>query len=181
MKTKLSFILLVICLSLMGGCSEYFMENGKSNLKIVPFKADFTVYNHSDITDRSCGDMPIFFLTMQGEGNITQMGKITTTMTFCNNMDDGSYWGTTGWFVAANGDTLFFEIPEGQILPNDESNSDYYQAKFNDPMYFTGGTGKYEGASGMAMTKAYVHDVPEEWHTDFFSTGKLILVKNKKK
>lgn len=46
-------------------------------------------------------------------------------------------------------------------------------------MTFTGGTGRFEGASGEAMTNAFVHDGTDEWRTDFFPAGNLILVKGK--
>jgi len=101
-------------------------------------------------------------------------------MTFCCDVTTGYYYNTVGSFVAANGDVLDFTIPEGQIVPNDEDNSAYYQTKFNDPIIFTGGTGRFEGASGMAYTHAYVHDGADEWRTDFFSKGTLILVKGKR-
>ena len=152
----------------------------KSVTVSVPFKADFSVWDHSDYTDLSCGGFPVFFLTMVGEGNITHLGKMTTRMTFCCNVMTGYYYDTECTFVAANGDELYALIPEGQIIPNDEDNSAYYQTKFNDLIIFTGGTGRFEGASGSAYTNAYVHDGVDEWRTDFFSTGSLILVKGKR-
>jgi len=146
----------------------------------VPFKADFSVWDHSDYSDPSCGGYPVFLLTMVGDGNITHLGKMTTRMTFCCDVTTGYYYNTIGSFVAANGDELLFETPEGQIVPNDESNSAYYQTKFNDLVIFTGGTGRFEGASGSAYTNAYVHAGADEWRTDFFSTGTLILLKGKR-
>jgi len=146
----------------------------------VPFKADFTVWDHSDYTDLSCGGFPVFFLTMVGEGHITHLGKMTTRMTFCYDVTTGHYYNTVGSFVAANGDKLFFEVPEGFIIPNEEDNSTYYETRFDDPLIFTGGTGRFKGASGDATTNAYVHNDPATWHTDFFSTGTLILVKGKR-
>jgi len=152
----------------------------------VPFKADFSVWDHSDYTDQSCGGYPVFLLTMEGDGHITHLGKMTTRMTFCCDVTTGYYYDTEAIFVAANGDELYAAIPEGQIIPNDEDNSSYYQTKFNDPIIFTGGTGRFEGASGEAESHAYVHndadgpDGPDEWRTDFFSTGTLILVKGKR-
>ena len=147
----------------------------------VPFKADYSVWDHSDYSDPSCGGSPVYFLTMEGDGHITHLGKTTTTMTFCCDVSTGQYYDTDIIFIAANGDELYAAVPEGQIVPNDEDNSSYYQTKFNDPMIFTGGTGRFEGASGEAMTNAYVHNGLDEWRTDFFSTGTLILVKGKRK
>jgi len=152
----------------------------------VPLKADFSVWDHSDYTDPYCGGFPVLFLTMEGDGNITHLGKMTTTMTFCNDVTTGHYYDTDVIFIAANGDELYASIPEGQIVPNEEDNSSYYQAKFNDPMIFTGGTGRFDGASGEALTNAYVHndedgpEGPDVWRIDFFSTGTLVLVKGKR-
>ena len=157
----------------------------------VPFKSDFTVWNHSDYTYNPCaveGEPWIVFLTMIGEGVATHLGKLTVTMTFCCNGITGEYWNTDVIFVAANGDELYGSIPIGYIVENDEENSNRYGAKFNDPMYFTGGTGRFEGASGMVMTNAYVHDPrydeyvhngDEVWHTDFFSKGTITMKKGK--
>lgn len=189
MKTLLKIIFLMAVISLFAGCNKTndFVPDKELQLKSahpitveVPFKANFTVKDYSDYTDRSCGPAPIYSLTMKGEGNINHMGNITTEMTFCCNTSNGSYWDTNCTFVAANGDELYATIPTGKILPNEGDNSDYYETYFNDKMNFTGGTGRFEGASGEAMSNAYVHNDPANWHTDFFSTGKLILVKGKK-
>ncbi len=152
----------------------------KSVMVTVPFKADFSVWDQSDYTDRSCGIPPVYFLTMVGDGHINHLGKMTTVMTFCNDVSTGHYYDADVVFVAANGDELYATIEYGYIVPNEEANSLYYQAKFNDPIEFTGGTGRFEGATGEAMTNAYVHAGVDEWRTDFFSTGTLILVKGKR-
>lgn len=146
----------------------------------VPFHAEVSVWDHSDYTDTRCGGYPVFFLTMEGSGTATHLGSITTRMTFCCNVATGEYWGTQGSFVAANGDELFLEIPGGQILLNTGDDADYYRTMFNDPGLFTGGTGRFEGATGAWETNAYVHDDsdgdgPDTWRTDFSPTGRLIL------
>jgi len=192
MKTLKKFLFIAACISLLTTCSkpdEFIGDNLSGNdLKCakldpktvkVPFKAKFSVWDKSDYTDNSCGGYPVFFLTMEGHGTTTHLGHITTKMTFCCNVITGEYYNTIGSFVAANGDQLFFEIPVGKIIPNDEDNSAYYQTKFNDPMIFTGGTGRFKGATGSGSTNAYVHDGTDEWRTDFFSTATLTLVKGK--
>ena len=150
-------------------------------LVAVPWKADLSVWNHSNYFDPRCGGYPEVFLTMKGHGNITHLGKINTEFTFCCNVFTGYYWDTEVVFVAANGDELYGEIPEGQIYPNMGDNSDYYQTWFDDPGFFTGGTGRFAGASGSWTTDAWVHDGADEWRTDFFGTGTLILKKGKNK
>jgi hypothetical protein len=160
-------------------------DAGGAKLVAVPFKADLSVWDHSDYSDTRCGGFPALYLTMRGSGEITHLGRITTEMTFCCNVLSGRYWDTDVVFVAANGDELYGEIPEGWIVPNPGEDSDYYQTMFDDPGVFTGGTGRFQGASGEWMTNAWVHDDadgpegPDEWRTDFFSTGTLILEKGK--
>ncbi len=63
----------------------------------------------------------------------------------------------------------FFEIPEGQIYPNQGDNSDYYQTQFNDCFYryLQEEQVRFEDASGDAMTNAFVHDGQDEWRTRF--------------
>lgn len=198
MKTLLKIFFFVSLIGLMAGCDKQveFFENESTELKkanvevTVPFKANFTVWDHSDYSDESCGGFPNFRLTMIGEGVATHLGKLSANMTFCCNVITGEYFDTDVIFTAANGDKLYASIPIGYIVDNDEENSNRYGSKFNDPMYFNGGTGRFEGARGMAMTNAYVHDPDwgdeyvkkgdEVWHTDFFSEGTLTLAKGKK-
>ena len=200
MKTLKALLFLFAGIGLLISCSksdemlpiddpqESTLKSAKNepHMVSVPFKADFSVWDHSDYSDLSCGGYPVFLLTMLGNGNITHLGKMTTMMTFCCDVSTGYYYNTVGSFVAANGDELSFEIIEGQIVPNDEPNSAYYQSKFNDLVTFTGGTGRFEDATGSAYTHAYVHndedgpEGPDEWRTDFFSKGTLILVKGKR-
>ena len=202
MKTIQRLMFLFAGIGLLVSCSKsdemlFIDDPMESNLKkakvksktvTVPFKAHFSVWDHSDITDQSCGEFPIFVATMIGEGNINHMGLITTTMTFCIDVLSGEYWDTECVFIAANGDKLYASIPWGIVVPNEGKDSDYYGSRFNDDMYFTGGTGRFKGASGTAKTNAFVHDASDLykhkgddiWRTDFFSTGELILVKGKK-
>jgi hypothetical protein len=198
MKTLLKIFFFASLFGLLTGCEKTgeFFENENPELKkaqvevTVSFKANFTVWDHSDYSDESCGGFPNFRLTMIGEGVATHLGKLTITMTFCCNVITGEYYDTEVIFTAANRDELYAFIPIGYIVDNDEENSNRYGSKFIDEMYFTGGTGRFEGASGIAMTNAYVHDPgwgdeyvkkgDEVWHTDFFSEGTLILANDKK-
>ena len=193
MKTKI--LVLFVLSMLLFSCEENsidslevdnvntILEKGsdKEVFVTVPFKTNLSVWDRSDYTDNRCGDPPNFYLTMEGNGNITHIGNITTVFNFCVNVSNGSYVDTVVTFVAANGDELYAEIPVGQILPNDGINADYYQTYFNDPMYFVGGTGRFMSASGEALTHAYVHDGADEWRTDFFSEGFLVLKKGNSK
>jgi hypothetical protein len=145
----------------------------------VSFKADFSVWDHSDYNNNSCGGFPVFYITMKGYGTATHLGRLSTTITFCCYVVTGNYYNTSGSFVAANGDILFFEIPQGYLVPNEVDNSDYYQTRFNDPIIVTGGSGRFKGATGNLMTNAFVQDGSDESRTDFFITGTITLLKGK--
>jgi hypothetical protein len=149
-------------------------------LVTVPFKADFSVWNRTDYTDRRCGDHPNYFLTMEGHGNSTHLGRMTVRCTFCWSSRTAAYWDTDVTFVAANGDELWAKTPVGQIYRNFGDNKDYYRSWFNDPSYFVGGTGRFEGATGMYSTNAWVYVGADEWRTDFFPEGTLTMVQGKK-
>ena len=158
----------------------------ETKMVTVPFKADFTVWHAAPTgSGEPCtGENALFRETMKGEGEITHLGAIKTWMTFCVFSDFSYAFTELGYFVAANGDTLFINIPEGQIIIGG-SDLEGYSGYFNDTMYFAGGTGRFDGASGYALTRAYpVFDNPEtpedEFFTDFFSDGTLTLVKGNK-
>jgi hypothetical protein len=189
MKALIKQVFITACFCLLMACTktDEFLNNSQDNNELksstrtvtVPFKANFSVWDRSDYTNNSCGGNHSVFLIMKGSGPATHLGKMTTTMTFCCNTQTGYYYNTTGNFIAENGDQLFFEIPEGQIIPNKNDNSYYYQKRFNDRMIFMGGTGKFEGATGEALTNAYVHDGRDEWRADFFTIGTLTILTGK--
>lgn len=190
---------MVFSVSLCFACAEMVDEINDDNLKSghlgshkygdmkmvhVPFKADFTVWKAAPTGSGEACDIGWVRETMEGEGNISHLGEMTTFMTFCVNGTDLSYAFTElGYFVAANGDTLYVNVPEGQIIIGPELEG--YHAYFNDTMFFMSGTGRFEGASGYALTNAHpFFDNPEteedEFFTDFFSEGILKLKKGKR-
>lgn len=196
---------MVFCVSLCFACTEMVDDINDDNLKSghlgsdkdgdmkmvqVPFKADFRVWKAVPTGSGEACDIGWVRETMEGEGNITHLGKIKTFMTFCVYVEDDtspdflSYAFTElGYFVAANGDTLYVNIPEGQIIPAPAREG--YHAHFNDSMFFMGGTGRFEGAMGYALTNAHpFFDNPateeDEFFTDFFSEGILKLKKEKR-
>lgn len=187
---RILFLFAGICLVIACSKADSFLGSDETQVNLkkggmdqktvtVPFKSHFTVWDHSDYSDPGCGGFPLLVLTMDGEGTATHLGFFTSHWTFCCDVITGYYYNTIAVFTAANGDELYISIPEGYIVPNEEDNSDFYETKFNDPMYFVGGTGRFEGASGNGMTNAYVHNNPDDWHTDFFSSGTLTLIKGK--
>lgn len=78
---------------------------------------------------------------------------------------------TEGYLIAANGDILYVDIPEGKILPTNEPG---YVFEFNDPFEFTGGTGRFENVTGTGTTHSLVMMQPSE-KTDHVWEGTLVF------
>ncbi|WP_143956137.1 hypothetical protein [Robertkochia solimangrovi] len=153
--------------------------SNKSHTVTLPFKGKFTVMRAMDPVVIECGLQE----SMIGAGTLTHLGKMSTTMLFCVDLSDLSYsFLEDGAFVAANGDELYFRVDDGQILFGDYG---YYQGYFNDEVVFTGGTGRFEGATGSIFTNAYVHsgtpgNESDPFHTDFsIIEGSITLNKGK--
>jgi hypothetical protein len=84
------------------------------------------------------------------------MGHTSMSGTFCNDLsdllDDGQltegeslpYFDGVGTFTAANGDELYFAT-SGAVLPSPHPD---FTFEFHDTFSITGGTGRFEGASG---------------------------------
>lgn len=149
-----------------------------------PFKANFfTKRDYSNEGDGFCKEDPFIEFNYQvGEGNATHLGRMSTVIEFCGAGFD--YKNGKGVFVAANGDELYFDVPSegeiGHILPIEH---ELYEVQFQDPFTFTGGTGRFEGASGGGMTNSFVdlfddegEFIPEH-QTDHEWIGTLILPK----
>ncbi len=144
----------------------------------VPFSARFYTDIAGFVQD-DCGP-GIGLNTQQGEGKATHLGKFTTTMTFCFNTNPppafGEYYGIpgpeNGRFVAANGDELWFTIPSGRVVPFVVPDPVYW-AFFKDPFVFTGGTGRFVGATGGGHTNSLVEIA--RVRTDHEWTGTLTL------
>lgn len=174
------------------------MEHGEKNhlrgyQKPIPFKATFFtlgIINEEDPSDPNasgpfkggCTEEPfIFFNVQEGSGQATHLGKFSTRITFCADitdvMDDGTLTGDEslpynngeGIFIAANGDELYFTI-EGAVLPSDHPD---YNFEFQDPFTFTGGTGRFAGATGGGITDSFADQ--STGRTDHSWNGTLIL------
>jgi hypothetical protein len=163
------------------------------NQQSVPFKASFftdIVINPEEPNDPEasgplkggCTEEPFtFFNVQEGSGQATHLGKLSTRITFCVDtadlQDDGTLTGDEsapynngeGTFIAANGDELYFTI-EGVVLPSDHPE---YNFEFQDPFIFTGGTGRFAGASGGGWTDSLVDQSTDR--TEHIWTGKILF------
>lgn len=160
--------------------SRYGKTNGTLEL---PFKANFFTKRDYSIEDEGpsyCTQDPYLGFNYQvGEGEATHLGRFSVTIKFCGAGFD--YTNGDGVLVAANGDELYIGLIEiGHILPYEHP---LYELQFQDPFIFTGGTGRFEGASGGGMTDSFVDLFDDEGNflpehqTDHYWSGTLILPK----
>lgn len=144
----------------------------------VPFKSDFFTEQEGELNFDACEGALIALNTQVGGGNATHLGIFTTRMEFCMNFDDQSpdfatYWAVDGVFIAANGDELYFTV-SGQVIMLPAGSDPFYVAYFDDPFTFTGGTGRFEGATGGGTTNSFTNFL----HTDHKWTGTITLIKS---
>lgn len=138
----------------------------------VPFKAKFyTLRDYSFAMDCSAyasenpnEDFGAPGNYQVGGGNGTHLGEFTTTISFCGG-PNFQYKAGEGIFVAANGDELYFNIPPageiGQIYQ--VFDDPYYELWFGDAFVFTGGTGRFAGATGGGTTDSWVNLLDGGW------------------
>jgi len=113
--------------------------------------------------DERCGG-PAIPLTGTSHGNVTHLGKFSESsdVTFC--ILSGSSYGTSSW-TAANGDQVFTRFT-GQDRPRGEGD----QFVFADyETIIEGGTGRFEGASGIVFTEQFRPD-PQDGTGGAFNT-----------
>lgn len=76
-----------------------------------------------------------------------------------------------GTLVAANGDELHITIA-GVVLPTDQPGFDF---DFQDPFQFAGGSGRFEGASGVGITNSLVDAQGQPSRTRHAWSGTLVV------
>jgi len=124
-----------------------------SGMVAVPFKATFYTVAESFIPDYC--DPGVGLMTQVGEGEGTHLGRLTTRMVFCYDLNPGPTFGDysflpgpqNGYFEAANGDRIFVSVLSGKVIWDPSLGPDYV-AYWQDPFVITGGTGRFAGATG---------------------------------
>lgn len=158
------------------------VQFGHSSAAItIPFRADLFTLLAGMTPDPTCGVFPRLLNTQIGEGEATHLGRFSVIITFCVDitdvLDDGTLTGGEslpydngfGILTAADGDELYLEI-SGAVLPSDQPG---YNLEFRDPFSFTGGTGRFAGATGTGMTESFVNQSTNQ--TDHTWLGTLVL------
>lgn len=182
-------------LMLEDGLNEVQLRSKPSKMVSVPFKAKLFTGQADDALTEICSyTSPTDFWAMEhqvGGGTATHLGKFDVDLTFCfhvvlneEGLPDvaggfGEYNGAEGReepiIIAANGDRLFAEVrEESSMVP---IQSDSYIFEFDDVWYITGGTGRFENASGEFVGHGMVRS--DGTGTDHTWTGNIILPKKK--
>jgi hypothetical protein len=146
--------------------------------------------------EAACGDCPLnekgnpagpecwVRVINDGEGTEINMGKFTHHFEFCADWINGTYPSpkegapaTVGYFVDAGGDTLYImssgKVHEGRL----DEHPEYVNSWWRDPWVISGGTGRFEGATGSGMTDDYNSDLDPYSHHHW--KGTITLVKGK--
>lgn len=135
----------------------------------VPFK----LTGYTELLGRSgpnlggCGGDFCFLNLQGGKAVASHLGEdVVLNFTFCVKVPEVAggcagvepylpleYNNATGTMVADNGDELYLELRgTGYLIPTQKPG---YNVEFQDTFDFTGGTGRFDGASGYFVTDSY--------------------------
>jgi len=195
MRTLIKIFFAMAVISLVAGCNKTNDKtfDNSSELKIggthevtVPFKVDFFTIEAEDGNGSPCegsqGNTDDWVSAHQvGEGTGTHLGNFSVDVAFCfcTAPDEyGEYINALFVFTAANGDELYGTIDEGFVEFFPEPYENGIIAIYNDYLEFTGGTGRFEGASGGGDVDSYLPLPGTHWQHSINST--ITLVKGKR-
>ena len=144
----------------------------------LPFEADFTgTYTALYPDSITCG--PTFLhVKVDFTGKNELLGAFTGHFDFCAD-SLGYYPGPhmVAYIVAESGDSLFI-TSAGQVLPGRlDDHAEYVTEYWRDPFEITGGTGKFQGATGEGMGDDYNSSEDQNSHHRW--KGTITLVKQK--
>ncbi len=198
---KINLLLIAVVLLIAYSCEkEMLLENNNfqgfedatTNTEFTSNKDAFTsktitlgfdlvftgTYAYIGPDEAKCGAFPPMVNVMNiGEGSGTHFGKMTSYFDFCVDVRDSSYPNgyVEAYFMDENGDKLFVYV-EGFVLPGRVPGMPIFASSyFKDPFVITGGTGRFEGATGQGMTNDYNSERDEYTHHHW--NGKITLVK----
>ena len=190
MKTLFKIFFTMVIIGLVTGCDRSddiefddasFSKNGEEKTVTMGFNLVFTgIYDLTAPDVPKCGDFPpMINVINNGEGTGTHFGKVISHFDFCVDITDSSYPNAfeEAWFEDENGDKLYVYV-EGFVLPGRVPGMpSFANSYFKDPFVITGGTGRFEGATGSGMTNDYNSAKDEFSHHHW--TGKITLKKAK--
>lgn len=152
----------------------------------IPYKAKMVTSQAEDAFAEMCSfTSPSDFWGQEhqvGGGNATHIGNFTIDLKFCfhvvlneEGLPDfeggfGEFTESEGIIKANNGDLLYTMADGGVLLPLQD---DKYRFKFENVIYITGGTGRFENASGEIINYGKVRS--DGTGTDHIQEGTIIL------
>jgi len=196
MKTIKLLFQIFIFSGLLAGCekTDAFTDDETPELKkaqvevTVPFEVNL-LGEIADLIfdDPECleGGFPVRAV-VETSGNATHMGKVTLTFNFCTGgAPDPAIPNSVYTFAAssfeltgANGDKLFLYNEGGAGILGTNEHPDYVTDYWKSVAVITGGTGRFEGASGELQMDDYCTSVDD--YTRHHWTGEITLIKGKK-
>ena len=108
---------------------------------------------------------PYFYVNGNGSGNATYLGLFTYSYQAKVHLPDRVGEGVSAHFIAANGDSLTAQ-GTGKGVPTDTPNVTLVTENFT----ITGGTGRFEGASGSFVVVRTVNTITLEGSGEFDGT-----------
>lgn len=184
-----NYFLLLLLLVFISGCDNEPVlefedvtskkEDVSSKTLTLGFNLVFTgTYLYQGPDETKCGAFPPYVNVINaGEGTGTHFGNVTSYFDFCVDITDSSYPNgyEEGYFMDENGDKLFVYV-EGFVLPGRVPGMPSFATSyFKDPFIITGGTGRFEGATGEGMTNDYNSAMDDYSHHHW--KGKINLIK----
>lgn len=123
-------------------------------------------YQYQGPDQAICGDFPPMVRVINtGEGRGTHFKKLTSYFDFCVDITDSTYphGYMDAYLMDEDGDKLFVTIESGQVIGGRVPGMPSYALSyFKDPFTITGGTGKFEEATGSGYTNDYNFAVEED-------------------
>ena len=198
MKALLKIFFLMAVFSLVAGCNktdefateeDLQLKSAKPHTVTVPFEANLLgkITNLIDDDPECINEGYAYHVVVETSGNATHMGKVSITFDFCTlgppdpNIP-GSYYtfaASSSVMIAANGDKLFIDNEAGSgILGRTDDHPDYVTDYWRGNATITGGTGRFEGASGTLQMDDFTTNIDDYTHHRWY--GKITLIKGKK-
>lgn len=187
MKTVCSLLIWAIILCFFSACdkseisgddlSSNNLKSGKTVTVTLPFEAYFTGEYMYVGPGETCKDPQFLQVIVDFKGTATHLGKITGNFDFCCDAES-NYGPTTSFMLAANGDKLFVSCAGRVIDGRLDDHPEYVTSYWRDPFVITGGTGRFEGATGSGITDDYNSSLDPNSHHHW--KGEITLLKGKR-
>lgn len=198
MKTLLKIFFLLAVIILVAGCNkinefkvdeDLQLKSAQPHKVTVPFEVNLLgkITNLIDDDQECINEGYAYHVVVESSGNATHMGRVSLTFDFCTagppdpNIPGSfyTYAGASSEMIAANGDKLFLYNGGGSgILGRTDDHPDYVTDYWRGIQIITGGTGRFEGASGELLVDDYCTSIDDYTHHHW--TGEITLVKGKK-